>query len=303
VFTALVRPVIGHPEIEIPWIFYPADPKALDGPTTFITPRWWDERERWESTAVGIVWGSQKRYTGPVPNRPLGPVIGTPSMWEVGLDYDTYINGGYHDPVGCWPLRPTGKCVEIETSFGTISRGLTVSGACAEIEQLAGYAGPPGELVGTCVELEPATGAAAAGLTVSGACVEIEPATGTATGGGGGTIGPCLGCGEKSPATWTITVSVAGGGACSGFSGTWALTSTGDCAWYSSNWPGTDEAVWILDRYPTANWQLSAWFANGTQAAVYQVTDTNCGLPFSINLVSSPGACGWPETILLAPSP
>lgn len=70
----------------------------MTGPVTPFVPRWWDERERWESLGIGLVYKSQKIYFGNLPDRPLGPVIGTPDMWLNGLSYERWLNGEYANP-------------------------------------------------------------------------------------------------------------------------------------------------------------------------------------------------------------
>lgn len=85
------------------WLFYAVPETNPCVPETVFCDRFWDEREGWYNAGVGIVTGTTKPYFGPIPNRPVGQLIGTPDMWLNGLSYQTWLNGGYPSPVPCWP--------------------------------------------------------------------------------------------------------------------------------------------------------------------------------------------------------
>jgi hypothetical protein len=99
-------PFADRPDVQIPWLFYRVPQQAPVGLPTVFVDRFWDDRERWVPDGVGIVPGSMRPYFGPIPLRPPGPVVGTAEQWLSGVSYETWIAGGYTDPVGCWPISP-----------------------------------------------------------------------------------------------------------------------------------------------------------------------------------------------------
>ena len=105
-FTALIRPFYDNLKVTFPVLFYRV-PKTngVIPPTPFVD-RFWDDRERWVSPGVGMVYDSFRPYFGEIPDTPPGPVVGTPDQWENGLSYYKWIAGEYSDPVGCWPVNP-----------------------------------------------------------------------------------------------------------------------------------------------------------------------------------------------------
>lgn len=100
----MIRPFYDNLSIQIPWLFYWTGKTTTCVPETVFCDRFWDEREHWYNAGVGIVTGTTRAYFGPIPERPAGPLIGTPEEWLNGLSYARWIAGGYSDPVGCWPV-------------------------------------------------------------------------------------------------------------------------------------------------------------------------------------------------------
>lgn len=85
-----------HPEVQLPWLFYavPPDPER-QGPATVFCDRFWDEREFHLDPELGVVPGTTRPYFGPRPSGPVGALQGDPAWWAQGLDYNTYLAGGY----------------------------------------------------------------------------------------------------------------------------------------------------------------------------------------------------------------
>lgn len=109
-FTCRIRPFYDNLSIEWEWLFYAVPDTNTCGPETVFCDRFWDEREGWYNAGVGIVTGTTRPYFGRIPERPQGPLVGTPDMWMVGLSYKVWLEGGYASPVPCWPVSvPNGK--------------------------------------------------------------------------------------------------------------------------------------------------------------------------------------------------
>ena len=47
---------------------------------------------------MGLVYQTTAPFFGKIPDGTVGPLIGTPDQWINGLDYNTYIDGGYVNP-------------------------------------------------------------------------------------------------------------------------------------------------------------------------------------------------------------
>jgi len=103
-FTCRLRPFYDRPDVEIPWLLYKVPYTNPCVPLTVFPTRFWDDREGYYPTGIGVVPNSYRPYFGPIPNRPLGPIVGTEDMWVNGLSYEVWQAGGYSDPVGCWPI-------------------------------------------------------------------------------------------------------------------------------------------------------------------------------------------------------
>ncbi len=207
-FTALVRPYRDRPDIVRPWLFYPAPADAVDGPYSFICPRWWDERERWESLGVGIVWGSQKRYTGPVPNRAVGPLVGTPDEWANGLLWSVHQAGGYADPVGCWPLAQTGRVRDVETLIGRVISAYAFTGQVNQVETAVGNVYQPFHASGRIDQVETAVGNVYQPFHASGRIDQVETAVGTSA----ATIGAAGRLAERSGLVGTSSATLGAAG-------------------------------------------------------------------------------------------
>jgi hypothetical protein len=81
--------------VQLPFVFYPVPWTNPAGPVTVFTDRFWDDREHWLPPGVGIVPFSMRPYFGPVPGPQVGVQQGTDDQWRSGLDYKTWIAGGY----------------------------------------------------------------------------------------------------------------------------------------------------------------------------------------------------------------
>jgi hypothetical protein len=91
----MIRPFPSRLDIEVPFLFYAVPDTNAGGPYTVFTDRFWDWREHWYPSGVGTVPGTFKVYFGQTPGPAVTPMQGTPDQWENGIDYDTWLAGGY----------------------------------------------------------------------------------------------------------------------------------------------------------------------------------------------------------------
>lgn len=75
------------------------------GPATVFCDRWFEDLDgEWELEGVGTLPHSSSYWPGAIPDGTVQPLVGTPDQWLNGLDYATYIAGGYTNPNGCAPI-------------------------------------------------------------------------------------------------------------------------------------------------------------------------------------------------------
>jgi hypothetical protein len=100
-------PFASRPDVKIDWLFYAVPIDRTEAINTVVTDRFFDDREHWFPPSVGVVPFSLRPYFGPVPpiNTPLSQQWGTAAEWLNGLDYQTWIEGGYSQ-TPCWDIYP-----------------------------------------------------------------------------------------------------------------------------------------------------------------------------------------------------
>lgn len=94
--------------MQIPALFYKVPSDRPSVPTTVFTDHFWDYPDGFQGGSVGIVRGSEKAWFGPIPTDPPGTPEGAPDLWINGMDYDTWINGGYFNTEDCADLSTGG---------------------------------------------------------------------------------------------------------------------------------------------------------------------------------------------------
>jgi hypothetical protein len=106
-FVCRIKPFYDRPDIEIPYLFYRVPNTNPGDLLTVFTDRFWDEREHWFTSGVGVVYGSTKPYFGPLPNGDVTPLVADPSWFANGLSYAQWVSGGYPDDQ-CTPIYQPG---------------------------------------------------------------------------------------------------------------------------------------------------------------------------------------------------
>jgi hypothetical protein len=108
-WLAKIQPFPARPDVHIEVMFYRVGWKNPPCPPSVFVDRFWDEREGFRTTTIGLVPGSMRPYFGAIPDDGFGPIVGIPDQYANGLDYDTWHAGGYTDPVPCAPVATTIK--------------------------------------------------------------------------------------------------------------------------------------------------------------------------------------------------
>jgi hypothetical protein len=96
-------PFANRLDVKIPWLFYQVPSTFPGNIDTVFCDRFWDDKEHWIPDGVGVVPHTLKPYFGKIPPAVLGPLYGTADQWLNGLNYETWIAGGYAS-TPCWQV-------------------------------------------------------------------------------------------------------------------------------------------------------------------------------------------------------
>lgn len=89
----MIRPFWDRLDIQIPYIWYAVPWTNPAGPTNVFTDRFWDQRDHWWNSGVGVVPNTQRPYFGKVPSGEITPLIGSRAQWVDGISHADFIAG------------------------------------------------------------------------------------------------------------------------------------------------------------------------------------------------------------------
>jgi hypothetical protein len=99
-----IYPFQGHPDKGFSVLFYAVSRNNPSAPPSSFYGKFFEDDPLYFN-GYGTDPASLKVWLGDVPAPGFGPVVGTNDQWRNGLDYETFLAGGYTNPVPCIPLR------------------------------------------------------------------------------------------------------------------------------------------------------------------------------------------------------